>query len=420
MTNFFSKNILTTPDVLVIGGGSSGIAAAVAAAEAGTSVVLLEKNAFFGGKATAVYVGTVCGLYYRTEEPDAKFVMNGFPRIFAEQLQVLSKTKPFFYKNGLHFLPYDHFAFMQLCDDYLKRNKVAFYLHAHLNQIKTEGERIVEVTATVHNRPVVFQPKVVIDASGEATVSLLARLNISVNEVYQASAQVFTMAGIATDDTQTLNLSLLRSIQKGIANGIYTKEYEKLSVVPGSLQSGRAVFKLGLPFSIHNDPAQISHLEVFARKAVAEVVAYLIAYNNLFKNAWLTMIAQEVGIRSGPSNIGKVVIQKEDVMECRKVIDTVARGAWPIEFWEPGKPPHMEYFTLNDYYDIPGKALQSAVAPNLFFAGQSLSATEDVIASARVIGTCLATGYAAGRLAAGVAKNESYETAVDAVQQLLF
>ena len=96
MTNFFSKNILTTPDVLVIGGGSSGIAAAVAAADAGTSVVLLEKNAFFGGKATAVYVGTVCGLYYRREDPDAKFVMNGFPRIFAEQLQVLSKTKPFF------------------------------------------------------------------------------------------------------------------------------------------------------------------------------------------------------------------------------------------------------------------------------------------------------------------------------------
>lgn len=420
MTNFFPENILTTPDILVVGGGSAGTAAAVAAAEAGASVVLLEKNAFFGGKATAAYVGTVCGLYYRSEDPDAKFVINGFPRVFAEQLQVLSNTKPFFYKNGLHFLPYDHFAFMRLCDDFLKKNEVVFYLHAHLSQIKKEGERIVEVTATIHNRSVVFQPKVVIDTTGEATVSLLAGLDIYVNEIYQASAQVFAMAGIITDDIQILSLSLLRSIQKGIAYGIYPKDCGRLSVVPGSLQSGRAVFKLGLPFNINNDPTQITHLELFARKAVAEVVSYLKAYNDIFKNSWLTMIAQEVGIRTGPCNIGKVIIQKKDVIECRKFTDTVARGAWPIEFWEPGKGPRMEYFTLNDYYDIPGKALQSAVAQNLFFAGQSLSASEDVIASARVIGTCLATGYAAGRLAAGVVKNERYEIAVEAVQQLLF
>ena len=420
MTDFFSKKILTTPDVLVIGGGSSGIAAAVAAAEAGVSVVLLEKNAFFGGKATAAYVGTVCGLYYRCEEPDAKFVMNGFPRTFAEQLQALSHTKPFCYKNGLHFLPYDQFAFMQLCDNSLKKNKVAFYLHAHINQVKKEGERIVAATATVHNRPVVFQPKVVIDASGEAIVSFLAGLDISANETYQASAQIFTMAGIKTDDMQALSLSLLRSIQKGITNGIYPKDYQRLSVVPGSLQSGRAVFKLGLPASINNDPTQITHLEVSARKAVAEVVSYLKNHHSMFKNTQLTMIASEIGIRTGPSNIGKVVMQKEDVLECRKAIDAVARGAWPIEFWEPNKNPSMAYFALNDYYDIPGKALQSAAVSNLFFAGQSLSASVDVLASARVIGTCLATGYAAGYLAAGVVKNESYETTVGAIQKLLF
>lgn len=420
MTNRSFNSILNNPDVLIIGGGAAGTAAAVAAAEAGTSVVLLEKNAFLGGKATAAYVGTVCGLYYRSEDPDARFVVNGFPRAFAERLQILSGTRPFFYKNGLHFLPYEHFDFIRLCDDFLQKNKIAFYLHAHLSQIRKDDNRIVKVAAIIRNRSVVFQPKIVIDATGEATISLLAGLAIFANEAYQASAQVFTMAGITTDDAQTLSLSLLRSIQKGIANGIYPKDYERLSVVPGSLRSGRAVFKLGLPFNVDNDPAQITHMEVFARKAVAEIVFYVKAHNNLFTNAWLTMIAPEVGIRTGPCNMGKVVLQKADVMECRKMNDAVARGAWPIEFWEPGKNPHMEYFTLNDYYDIPGKALQSAAVSNLFFAGRNLSASENVIASARVIGTCLATGYAAGRLAAGVVKNESYKTAVEAVQQLLF
>ena len=36
---------------------------------------------------------------------------------------------------------------------------------------------------------------------------------------------------------------------------------------------------------------------------------------------------------------------------------------------------------------------------NLFFAGKNISATNKAIASARVMGTCLQTGYAAGKIA---------------------
>lgn len=420
MTHSFTKNSITTPDVLIIGGGPAGIAAAVAAAEAAQTVVLLEKNAFLGGKASAAYVGTICGLYYRSEDPAARCVMNGFPRLFAEQLQTLSKTKPFFYKNGLHFLPYDRLAFMRLCDDWLEKSKITFYLHAHLHQINKEADRIVSVTTTIHNHPITFQPKTVIDTTGAATVSHFAGLAANTHPLHQAAAQVFTLSGIAADDLQALNLSLLRYIQKGIANNTYPKDYERLSVVPGSLQSGRATFKLGLPMCIGNDPHQMTHAEVFARKAVTEVVAHLTTHHSLFKNAWLAMIAPSVGIRTTSNHIGQAMIQKEDVLACRKAPDTVARGTWPIEFWAPGKNPDMAYFALDDYYDIPGKALQSAAIANLFFGGQNISATAEAIASARVIGTCLATGYAAGRMAAGFVQHERYETTVKTVQQLLF
>ncbi len=400
--NFSTSNSIPThPDVLIVGGGSAGVAAAVAAAGAGADVVLLEKNAYPGGKATAAYVGTVCGLYYRSECPEARFVNEGFPCQFAEQLQAVSGTQPFFFKNGLHFLPYERFAFMQVCDGFLQKNKVTSCFHGHLTQVKKEGDCIVEASASIHNRPVVFYPKTIIDTAGEAVVSRLAGLDIFEEEAYQASAQVFCMAGIGTDDSHVLNLSLLRCIHKGIADGIFPKDYERLSVVPGSVQSGRAVFKLGLPLGVDNDPAQVTHLEWFARKAVGDIVAFFKAYNGLFKNAWLTMVAPEVGIRTGPRNVGKAILQKEDVMSCRKTDDAVARGAWPIEFWPPGQNPRMEYFAIDDHYDIPAGALQSAFLKNLFFAGRNISASEEAIASARVIGTCLATGYAAGRIAVG-------------------
>lgn len=408
------------PDVLIIGGGSAGIAAAAGAAETGADVVLLEKNTFLGGKATAAYVGTVCGLYYRNDDPVVRYAANGFPRVFAEKLQRLSDSSPFFYKHGLRFLPYDHLAFIQLCDDVVQQNKVTLYLDAHLMHVEKDGHRIHKVSAVIHNRSITFHPKVVIDTSGESTVARFAGMDTVENKTYQAAAQIFIMTGIATDDEQILHLSLLRSICKGIDDGTYQKHYDMLSVVPGSLKRSRAVFKLGLPFEVGNDPSEMTRLQLFARKAVTEIAHYLQIHNHLFKNAVLSMIAPETGIRTGPRNAGKTVLQKEDVMDCRKVGDAVARGTWPIELWAPGKKLHLEYFASNDHYDIPAGALQSASVTNLLFAGRNISASEDALASTRVIGTCLATGYAAGHLAAAVVRDESYEAAITTIQRSTF
>jgi len=46
----------------------------------------------------------------------------------------------------------------------------------------------------------------------------------------------------------------------------------------------------------------------------------------------------------------------------------------------------------------------SPAIENLFFGGRIISATDGAIASARVMGICLQTGYAAGKLAAAQIK----------------
>jgi flavin-dependent dehydrogenase len=81
-------------DVVVIGAGAAGVAAAIAAAREGLGVVLLEKNSFPGGRATASAVGTICGLYLRSFKQEAAFVAEGFMKEFAEKLQQRSASKP--------------------------------------------------------------------------------------------------------------------------------------------------------------------------------------------------------------------------------------------------------------------------------------------------------------------------------------
>lgn len=412
--------IFTEPDVLIIGGGAAGVAAAVGASEGGASVVVLEKYGFLGGKATAAYVGTLCGLYYRSEAEIARPVMTGFPAGFAGQLGMRSHTQPVRQKNGLHFLPYDRFAFMALCDDWATRHVRTLCLHTQVCTAARDAHRVQTVEALVHHRPVVFRPQTVVDASGEATLAGLLHTGILRSDEYQASAQVFVLAGLPEADEQTLRLGLLRSIQRGLAKGDFDKAYERLSIVPGSAGQGRATLKLGIPLSVGNNPLDATGIELFARKAVHDILAYLRAHTDIFKNAWLAMMAPETGFRTGPRHRGKVVLDETDVLHCRKSDQTVARGAWPIENWQPGKDPEMRYFNPDDYYDIPAGTLQSAEIENLFFAGRNLSATDAAVASARVIGTCLATGYAAGRLAAGQVKNENSAFTLAAIRKALF
>ncbi len=77
------------------------------------------------------------------------------------------------------------------------------------------------------------------------------------------------------------------------------------------------------------------------------------------------------------------------------------RNAWPIEFWHQEKGPIYRYLEEGKTdYAIPVACLQPAEIDNLLAAGRCLSATPMALASARVMGACLALGEAAGREAA--------------------
>ena len=89
-----------------------------------------------------------------------------------------------------------------------------------------------------------------------------------------------------------------------------------------------------------------------------------------------------------------------DVLAGRKFPDAVTRCAWPIEQWSADGVARFKYLPAGAHYEIPARSLRAAHVENLFMAGKTISADVDAIASARVMGCCLATGAAAGKLAA--------------------
>src|SRR5207245_9705615 len=104
--------------------------------------------------------------------------------------------------------------------------------------------------------------------------------------------------------------------------------------------------------------------------------------------------------RAGRMIRGEYVLGSEDVLHAKKFPDAVARCAWPIEQWDESGRARLRYLPEGEHYEIPARSLRAAGVSNLFMAGKTISADEDAIASARVMGCCLATGAAAGNLAA--------------------
>ena len=115
-------------------------------------------------------------------------------------------------------------------------------------------------------------------------------------------------------------------------------------------------------------------------------------------------MAPQVGVRESRRVIGRYQLTRDDVLSGRKFDDAVARASWPIELWEEGRlGATYEYPDDGQTYDIPLRSLQARDVDNLFVAGRCMSATHEALGSARVIGTCLATGEAVGRAAACMA-----------------
>ncbi len=408
--------MVVNADVVVIGGGVAGIAASVSSAESGLKVILIERDGFLGGLATAAMVGTICGLYYRGGKYP-KFAVHGFAKSFAEGVARRSDTQAQCFAEGLHFLPYEPLAFEEEASERLHQAGVVVYLNTVLDDIKIENTNIQEIVAINQDGEINIQTKAIVDCTGDALVSKLAGLELIEEQTYLSGAFVFRVAGFPAMKPYTLGLNLLRWIKKGIHVQALHPDCDRLSIVPGTLRQGTAFMKLGMPFVSDINTKTESEYDQLARSRAVKIIQFLIEIDESLKSLCITSMAAQVGIRSGRRPVGQIILNENDVLECKKPLDGVAIGAWPVEYWGKERLPKMKYFDANDHYQIPAGALVSSGLENLFFAGRGLSATEYAIASARVIGTCLGTGYAAGMLAASQVKQGAWKNAIGEIRK---
>jgi hypothetical protein len=349
-------------DIAVIGGGAAGIAAAVCSARAGRNILLLDKNDSAGGTGGFSGLTTLCGLYDGT----GNFLNDGFAKEFAE---TISEAAPL-QTGKVWVLPYRPEKFRAVARKFFAAEpKLQTRWNTPLENVVVENEQIVSIND--------FNVGAVIDCSGSAEIARKIGIEcLETDETTQASAVIFPLHNVA------------REMLTPAAAAQVLLPLARAGFPPLNFQSNLGLDSVTAKFT--GKPEQVPSLIEFLRANVRG-----------FENCSTPLKEFSVARRAGRMIFGEYVLTGADVLAGRKFPDAVAKCAWPVEQWNGDGETRLRYLPPGAHYEIPARSLRAAKIKNLFMAGKTISADADAIASARVMGCCLATGAAAGKLAAG-------------------
>lgn len=349
-------------DIAVVGAGAAGIAAAVSAARAGCRALLLDRNPTAGGTGGYSGLTTLCGLY----DDAGQFLNDGFAREFAT---MLADTGAPIKMGRVWVLQYRPERFRRAAADLIDGcPQLRTEWNTAVTEVTVESGRITHLAGV--------SVGAVIDCSGTAKVAqAIGAECLATDETTQASAIVFPLNNVTRELSTAADMAqvLLPLARAGFA---------PLNLQP-SLEPNTLTAKFAGPTE------QVRPLLEFLRKNVSG-----------FENCSTSVTEFVPARRAGRMIVGQYVLTGKDVLACAKFPDAVARGAWPIEQWDSKGVARFKYLPSGMHYEIPARCLRAAKIENLFMAGKTISADVDAIASARVMGCCLATGAAAGNLAA--------------------
>lgn len=405
-------------DVIVVGGGVAGVAAAHSASMQGDRVLLVEQRMRIGGLATNAEVGTICGVYANRKNGD--FVLNAgkFTHSLIEQMK-MKGSQPICDREGLKYLSFSPGKLETCLTELLANDNTDVRLGTTVEEVKLKDQSIQSINCSTNGESWSCKAKVFVDASGDSVLSRLAEQEVIDVEEEQVVTQVFSLENVKYSDEQHLSLVLLKSLTRAVLMGEMEQKWSRINLVPGSLKDETVALKMTVPLSQSVD-FSLSQIRESMELAIVQLLIVLRNHMSGMESVVLKSIADSPGIRLGNRGVGRYVLNEQDVLECRKKNSFVARGNWPMEIWNQSKRVELKFLKPNDFYDIPAESLIAMNVKNLFFAGRCIAATDGAIASARVIGTCLQTGFAAGSLALGVSKNESLETVVERLQNEQF
>lgn len=400
-------------DVLVAGGGVAGVSAALGASMAGANVLLIERNAYLGGEGTHAGVGALCAVYTCGENPVkcvagvSDLLLDEMKRLSPSSIETIISAAG---NKNIQFKP----EYMKVAlDNLLDNHGVKYFLHTNIVSVKRAGNIIESVKCLDDESEFSISAKVFVDATGDANIAHMGGAKTlwgdsDNKDQVMAATLPFRLCGV--DISKDMSPAAVeKAVQKAKAAGIenLTRERGFVQKMTGS-QEVIVLLPSVIPTGLSSE--ELTQMEKFTRNQVLSYVEAFRKFMPGMENCELTMIGPSIGFRETRRIAGKYMLTADDVLNRKKSPEGVARGGWKPEIHSKLNEAAV-YLDVPgaSYYDIPLGCLQSVDTENLFGAGRLLCADSRAMAAARVMGTCLATGHAAGVAASLQAKTRKLD-----------
>jgi len=433
--------VVAEVDVLVAGGGPAGLAAAVAASREGAKTLLLERYGFLGGLATAGMVAPILG--HTASDSDVPIV-EGILKQLSQKMHELGGAPSWERACQEWGIRFDVEAMKYAADEIVQEAGVDLLLHTLATDVVVNDNRVDALVIESKSGRQAIRANVIVDATGDADVAARAGAPYTQGRAFDGAVQsmgsFFYLAGVPqlSDEARHTAVELVRQKMEQGELRFYNQRFLATNTAHDDYYSPNMT-------RIKADPTSVVDLtagELAARREVWRLLDYLRSEVEGFENAYILATAPQVGARESRQIQGHYTLTGSDVTSARKFDDAVARGSWWIDihcplghtypvhlcvrecsraercsFWRAEHDNMLSRDQLRppkgDWYDIPYGCLVPQRIENLLVAGRSISATHEAMAGARVMGTCMAVGEAAGVAAAMAAGGDGVAANVD-------
>ncbi|MCR6671335.1 FAD-dependent oxidoreductase [Devosia ginsengisoli] len=423
-------------DVVVLGGGAAGVAAAVASARNGARTLLVEAGPMIGGEMLSGLPIDGC-ISTRGE-----WVVGGVSReIFAEAERLGGYVGHFYDWRTIWVVCVDPEVMKIAVMNVVRRAGVDLLLYTFAEDVVVQDGAVTGIVVLNKNQRTLVRAKIFIDASGDGDLAVMAGAQYEKGArdgtEFQPVSLVFRMAGVevdrlmqfvsehpeniaAAENPYYADIPREEQVRRLVAQG-----FPKVFFVANGplIQNAIATGLLHETALIGIGPVSMARREIYCNttrianvdatrtdqlsKALPDLMdqvwtsaAFLRAAVPGFEQAVYSGIAPRVGIRETRRIIGEEMLTAEDVLSARKREDGVAKGCHHIDVHGAGRDQLRKPIPNGGSYDIPFGALVAKGLENVMMVGRCFSATREAHGSARVMGTCMAMGQAAGTAAA--------------------
>ena len=164
-------SVLDEVDVLVAGAGVAGVAAAVAAARAGAKTMLVERQGFLGGVASAGLMTSATNFVFTG---DGRQVVKGIVEEVLDKLAERGATSPDWRTRALPQFPFDQEAFRVLLIELVQDAGVETLVETWVTNVVKEGDVLTGVIIESKSGRQAVLAKAFVDTTGDADLAARA------------------------------------------------------------------------------------------------------------------------------------------------------------------------------------------------------------------------------------------------------